>query len=366
MVATHRVIGRNDGFTLIEVLLVAFMLALVLTSVYSLYSANQRTATMEDEVVDVQQNLRIAVDTLTRDIRHAGFLISHKRDNSLFTQGLIAALAVGNGNIVQPVNAILDNSANSAARLPFTDDVIPGQPARVHADILTMNFASPFTTFAKIANEQTGIGAPFIVLTSESVDTFFVNDKVRIINPTRHEQSTNLSPTETLGGQGTVFRITALDRALRSITLVWDSPGTDNDPAATKFKRGDIIAKVSTVNMNYPNSIAYCLGPAVNCGPAITSCPQQGPTDQTLCLVRIENGQANVVASRISGLQFTYLLDDGTEVTAPADLGAIRAIRVALTGRTATASRLVSATTGTEKTRKMATVVRLQNRLIAK
>jgi hypothetical protein len=147
---------------------------------------------------------------------------------------------------------------------------------------------------------------------------------------------------------------------------MWDSPGTDKDPTATKFKRGDIIAKISTFNMNYPNSITYCLGPALNCGPAITTCPQQGPTDQTLCLVRIENGQANVVASRISGLQFTYLLDDGTEVTAPADLGAIRAIRVAITGRTATVSRLASSMTTTEKSRRMNTVVRLQNRLIAK
>jgi len=357
-----RIIMRNKGFTLVEVIMVAFMLGLVMASVYSLYGTSQKAASMEDEVVDMQQNLRIAMDSMTRDIRHAGFLSSQKRDMGT-GKGPVSIDMASNGNTFQPVNTILDNSAATAG-LPLTDDVFPGQAARVHADFLVLNYASPFTAFAKIAVAQKGIAAAFVVRTPESVDLFSAGDRVRIINTTRHEQSTNLSPNETLGGQGTVFTVTAVNRVVPSIALAMDAAVPGNDPSTTEFKLGDIIARVSTNNWTYPNTIAYCLGPAGNC--AAPSCT---PAGQTLCLVRMENGVSQVIASRLSGLQFTYLTDDGSEVLNPAlvtDLGAIRAIRVAINGRTATLSTMASGMTTTEKVRSMSSLISLKNRLIVK
>jgi type II secretory pathway pseudopilin PulG len=357
---------RNGGFTLVEVIMVAFMLGLVMASVYSLYSTSQKAASMEDEVVDVQQNLRIAMDSMSRDIRHAGFLSSQSREIGVGKVTTQADVAL-NGNVNQPVNTILDNSANTTGLRP-TVDVFSNQPERVHADLLVLNYASPFTAFAKIAAPQVGITAPFTVRTPESVDLFSVNDRVRIINPTRHEQSSNLSPTIALGGPGTVFVVNAVDRTVPSITLAVDAAVAGNDPSMTEFKLGDIIARVSTNNWTYPNTITYCLGPAQNCGPNI-DCPQQGAADQTRCLVRMENGTAQIIASRLSGLQFTYLTDDGNEVLNPAlvgDLGSIRAIRVAISGRTATVSRLATGLTTTEKERSMSSLIALKNRLIVR
>lgn len=358
-------LSRNKGFTLIEIMMVAFMLSLVMAAVYTLYGTSQKAASMEEEVVEVQQNLRIAMDIITRDIRHAGFLSSEKIDLGLMNKGGIASIAAPNPNTIQPVGMVMDNTASTAG-IPPTPDAFGAD--RVHADFLTLNYASPFTTFAKISAEQTGVLNPFVVMTPESVDLFEVDDRVRVINTTRHEQSTNLSSVPT-GSIGTLFKIAAVNRATPSLTLAEDTAVAGINPATTIFKRGDIIAKVSKYDLStYPNTVTYCLGPAANCGPAV-DCTRQGATDQTLCLVRMENSHPEVIASRFSGLQFSYLLDDGSEIWNPAllsDLGAIRAVRVTLTGRTATVSRQRGDLASGEKTRSLSSLIALKNRLIAR
>jgi prepilin-type N-terminal cleavage/methylation domain-containing protein len=366
MMMTCRMIGKEKGFTLVEILIVAVMLGLVLGSVYSLYSTNQRSAYIQDEVVDVQQNIRIAMESVTRDIRHAGFLVSRMRQAGFSAKSGIGGIAVGNGNIEQPVNTAADNSGNSGT-LPVTADAFPGQPNRVHADILTLNSASPSATFAKIAQKQIGTSSAFdlIVTTPESVDNFNQNEYVRIINPTTHSQAT--------GTVGTVYKITNLDRTVPSIQVEYVDTVPGVSPSGAELKRDFVIAKISTVNTTYPAAITYCLGPANGCAPGVTTCPSQGANDRTMCLISLENGAADVIAARISGLQFTYLLDDGTEVPNTGngtayplvDLGAIRSVRVTITGQTASAAALSGGTLGTgEKSRVMTSVIRLQNRLI--
>jgi prepilin-type N-terminal cleavage/methylation domain-containing protein len=362
-----RMIGKEKGFTLVEILIVALMLGLVLGSVYSLYSTHQRSAYIQDEVVDVQQNLRIAMESVTRDIRHAGFLISRMRQAGFSAKSGTGGIAVGNGNIEQPVNTAEDNIGNSGT-LPFTADAFPGQPDRVHADVLTLNSASPSATFAKIAQKQIGSSTAFdlVVTTAESVDNFNQNEYVRIINPTIHSQATTTP--------GTLYKITNLDRTVPSIRVEYVDTVPGVSPAGVEFKKDFIIAKISSApSPIYPAAITYCLGPANGCAPGVQTCPSQGANDRTMCLIRLENGAADVIAARISGLQFTYLLDDGTEVPNTGngtayplvDLGAVRAIRVTITGQTASAAALSGGTLGTgEKSRVMTSVIRLQNRLI--
>jgi hypothetical protein len=59
----------------------------------------------------------------------------------------------------------------------------------------------------------------------------------------------------------------------------------------------------------------------------------------------VNNATTDVIAQNMAGLQFRYLLDDGTEVDAPApaDYRLIRAVRVTLTGRTFTTNALSGA-----------------------
>lgn len=346
------------GFSLIELLMVVFMLGLVVGSIYSLYSTHQRSAYVQDEVVEVQQNLRIVMESVTRDLRHAGFLISSRRE-------FINPTPTPANELVfpQPIRTASDDSMNTPI-LPITNDIIAGQPQRRHADSITMNMASTFTVFAKIAVKQVGIGAPFTVKNPESIDNFTVGDFVRIINTTNRDQPTNLSQNpQVRGGQGTVFSVAGLNKAASTMTLAYQA---GYNPATTIFQKGDMIARVGAVADPYPNVVTYCLGPTAACGPNVT-CPL-ALGDPTLCLVKITNGTAQVLAAKISGLQFTYLLDDGTETLNPnllptPDFGAIRAVRVTVTGQTSKVMSLSHGTVSGETVRVETAVVSLKNRM---
>lgn len=74
---------KNDnGFTLVEILTVLLIMGLVMTSVYSTFLNSNRNAKSSVEIVDLQQNIRVALETMTADIRMAGFLIPND-DNAV-------------------------------------------------------------------------------------------------------------------------------------------------------------------------------------------------------------------------------------------------------------------------------------------
>lgn len=66
-------IFENRGFTLVEIIVVLFIMAVVSTAVYKLFAQQQRTYTTQDMVVEMQQNVRAAVDMMIRELRMAGY-----------------------------------------------------------------------------------------------------------------------------------------------------------------------------------------------------------------------------------------------------------------------------------------------------
>jgi prepilin-type N-terminal cleavage/methylation domain-containing protein len=65
-------IHKKNGFTAIELMISLAILAISLTSIYSLYMSFIRTHTSEGVKVRVQQNVRSSLDMMVRDIRIAG------------------------------------------------------------------------------------------------------------------------------------------------------------------------------------------------------------------------------------------------------------------------------------------------------
>jgi type IV pilus assembly protein PilW len=63
----------QHGFTLIEVMLVMLITAIIVAAVFSAYTTQQRTYLAQEQVAEMQQNIRAAVDILSREIRTAGF-----------------------------------------------------------------------------------------------------------------------------------------------------------------------------------------------------------------------------------------------------------------------------------------------------
>jgi type IV pilus assembly protein PilW len=66
-------IFQKKGVTLIELLVALTILGIVIGAVYRLFIAQTRAYTIQDQVVEVQQNVRGAMEILLRDLRMTGY-----------------------------------------------------------------------------------------------------------------------------------------------------------------------------------------------------------------------------------------------------------------------------------------------------
>jgi type IV pilus assembly protein PilW len=64
--------NHEKGFTLVELLVAMVIAAIVMTSVYSVYAAQQRSYIVQEQVAAMHQNLRSAMYFMEREIRMAG------------------------------------------------------------------------------------------------------------------------------------------------------------------------------------------------------------------------------------------------------------------------------------------------------
>lgn len=67
---------RQQGLTLVEMLIVMAILGVVIMATMSLFIPAVRSTSVQTQVSDVQANLRLALDRMTQDLLLAGFLVS--------------------------------------------------------------------------------------------------------------------------------------------------------------------------------------------------------------------------------------------------------------------------------------------------
>lgn len=64
---------KKAGFSLIEFLLVVTISGVVISAIYCLYITQNRCYIIQDQVAEMQQNTRVAIETMVREIRMAGY-----------------------------------------------------------------------------------------------------------------------------------------------------------------------------------------------------------------------------------------------------------------------------------------------------
>ncbi len=63
----------NHGVTLIELLIALVMSSILIAALYRVFISQQKTYTVQEQVVDMQQNVRFAINRMMGEIRMAGF-----------------------------------------------------------------------------------------------------------------------------------------------------------------------------------------------------------------------------------------------------------------------------------------------------
>jgi type IV pilus assembly protein PilW len=64
---------NRKGITLIELLVALSVSGILVAGVYKTFISQQHTYTVQDQLVDMQQNVRLAINRMTRELRMAGF-----------------------------------------------------------------------------------------------------------------------------------------------------------------------------------------------------------------------------------------------------------------------------------------------------
>ena len=72
MVQTRKYRANQRGFTLVELMVAVFLTAIAVISIYRGYVAFYQSADAQQQVMEMQQNLRIGMSWLAEDIRRAG------------------------------------------------------------------------------------------------------------------------------------------------------------------------------------------------------------------------------------------------------------------------------------------------------
>ena len=67
--------ARNEGFTLVELLIASAILLLVMVYVTQAFTVQQKTYVVVDQLTEAQQNLRAVSDLIERDVRRAGYMV---------------------------------------------------------------------------------------------------------------------------------------------------------------------------------------------------------------------------------------------------------------------------------------------------
>ncbi|MCK9365160.1 MAG: prepilin-type N-terminal cleavage/methylation domain-containing protein [Syntrophales bacterium] len=65
--------GAAKGFTLVETIIAMAVGMIVLATLYSLFSAQNQAFSVQEQIVDMQQNARSGMDLMLRDLRMAGY-----------------------------------------------------------------------------------------------------------------------------------------------------------------------------------------------------------------------------------------------------------------------------------------------------
>lgn len=290
---------REVGFTLIELLIVMVVMGLVITSVYSLFINSKKTATTSEEVVDVQQNLRVAIDTLAGDIRMAGFLVP------------------------DDVNPISSAPASPGIDTDADDSLDTGT-------VFSLRTISSMRAYARVISaDNTGL-----TVESGSANVFSEGNLIYVIRPS---SGIEISGPLTLGEpSGDVLPIT---------TETYSSSSISSGDIVVRKLEGE-PAGVTTVRywLRVNNSSGDNIYDLVRDDGRVTIPPTKPP----------------VVAGNINDIDLSYILEDGTESSAPAALEDIRAIRLTVTGQTDNIKTGLANFSGV-KTRSLQTVVKIQN-----
>lgn len=145
----------SKGFTLVELLIAMALMSIITIAVYQLYISQYKTWVAQDLVTEVQQNARISIDTISRDLLMTGYGVTTQietgsnptqlsiryRDPSTSVDP-ITRVTYRRGTVGSEANVLYrrEDRAASEAALPLLDFTSGGSPLSENITALTFTY----------------------------------------------------------------------------------------------------------------------------------------------------------------------------------------------------------------------------------
>jgi prepilin-type N-terminal cleavage/methylation domain-containing protein len=121
------VLKRQNAVTLIELLIALVLSSILIAALYRTLISQQKTYTIQDQVADMQQNVRIAMGQMTREIRMAGYggdILSVFGNINGFTNIITPASNAITILLADEVGVLKQNTAKGTHQLKVTNATI--------------------------------------------------------------------------------------------------------------------------------------------------------------------------------------------------------------------------------------------------
>jgi len=305
----------QSGFSLVEFAIGSLVMMVILAATFTLLNTTFVANTSAQETLQTQQALRVAINTIAREITMAG-------------TGLPGSITVPNGtgsvDLVRPgIMTVLPTAENNLSIVTPGEaegPLITGQSAADKTDLLTIvsvNAQSPTWTLTAFADTIPGTDVTFSTNIRAGANQIFVNDVLLF---------TNIN--------GTVMGcVTSVSSTVDVASFDEDDACGINQPAAAG---GNFITTMLNPDLTLPPTTAVRMN-------VITYYLTAAGTHGHPALVRAMNAQApEELIEGVENLQFTYDLYDfdsdqvSANVVPDSDFAAsnqIRSVNISIIGR---------------------------------
>lgn len=125
------------GFTLIELLITMLISGIVIASIYSAFQSQQNSYIAQDQVAEMQQNIRAGLDMMTREIKMAGY------DSTGKAEAALVAINASSINFTMDLNEdddVVDSGENITYALDTVDKEITRNTQPIAQNIEELEF----------------------------------------------------------------------------------------------------------------------------------------------------------------------------------------------------------------------------------
>jgi type IV pilus assembly protein PilW len=155
------------GFSLVEVMAALVILAIAMTAAFATFTSQQKSFMVQSRVAEMQQNLRQAVEYISRDIRLAGYGIP----DNVATPGTASPAGITS---IRSLYAIDNTTGPDQIYILYLFDMDANQPATVNS--IAMGSAGSVTVDNAVGFLQTG--GELVIVTNASTADIFQTDSV--------------------------------------------------------------------------------------------------------------------------------------------------------------------------------------------